>query len=162
MGDKLTLGGDPIKYGYVSGPRSIVSMPLAASVVFGARYGCFVYVNGSGYITRCADGTPQIIGWADVPNGSADFTSSSTAGQDWVDVDISTSSLYRMAVGDTGTIAVTDRLETCDLVYDDTNDQKLDIDSSAEDVVQMVSIDVTNNNAIVRINPNKTCVQGVA
>lgn len=144
-----------VKYGYRGGPRVFVdAWPIAASQNFEDRSGKFVKLDANDRVDIADSGDTQIEGWAEVGN----FTSSSTAGADTCQVDVSELSLYGMpADADPANI----RGETCDLIV--TSDiQYADVGESNEDVIAVLNLDTANDTVVVRMNGLKMYVAGVA
>jgi hypothetical protein len=127
-----------VKCGCANPERRVVisKCGLNASEVWYQQSGHWMGADGSGYLALCTDGTENMIGWGEYgPNAS---TSSSTAGADVVDLDVSFETLYWMPASATG-VAVTEAtlkaalFETCDL-YVTGNIQYADIGTATDKV----------------------------
>ena len=82
-----------VKYGQVRGIVVSKEYGIAASETFKDLSGCFVQVNSSGYVAVSGtDTATDIMGWA----YSGAFTSSSTAGQSRVTVNLAKDATYLM------------------------------------------------------------------
>lgn len=145
-----------IKYGHIRGPRVITDeWPIAASVVFDNRGFKFVLRDANNRIDVVAAGTTAIIGHVLIGAqlGGTIFTSSSTAGQDRAEVDISTLSIYR---GPTDADPANIRGETCDIVLSG-NIQQADIGASATDILMVIAADTADDTVDVHLwYPNLT------
>lgn len=138
-----------IKYGYLRGPVVMTDeWPIAASVVFSNRGGKFVVVDANNRIDRAGASDTAIIGWLNIGTGTGTtFTSSSTAGQDKGQVNISHLSVYRMP---TDSDPANTRGETADLIVT-SNIQYVNPDASAVDIVQILALDTTDDTVDVRL-----------
>lgn len=151
-----------VKYGYLRGPRQIIkAWPIAASQVVNDRGGKFVKLDSNDRIDIADSGDTQIEGWMETPSGQglrAGFTTSSTAGADSGEVDVSPLSLYRVPAD---ADPANTRGETADLII--TSDvQYIDVGESNEDVVAILDLDTTDDTVDVVMNVNKMYVAGVA
>lgn len=91
----------PLKYDWVSGGKSAIALPMAASQTFADRGGKFVDI-ASGY-GECMDANSSyIFGWVETAGHDADhatyFTTSSTAGATVLNCIISSDAIFRMPV----------------------------------------------------------------
>lgn len=128
--------------------------PLAASVAFKRRAGCFVYL-ASGNVALADSGTTQIFGWADV---GKDWTTSATAGADDVTVCTDPYRVWEVPARDTFTAANLKayRGDICDLEISTL--QYVDNGEANEGVVVVVGGDVDEQTLFVHMNPLK-CFQ---
>ena len=142
-----------IKYGFVYGVRCQIPVAIGNSVVFEDLGGKFVKlettvdVDGKMQVVM-ADTTDAIGGWLDV----AEYTSSSTAGQDTALLDVSPLSIYRMPVT-AGTFALADVGDICDL-YIDTATQGINAGAGGGGYLIIVKME-SSTVALVRMNPSK-------
>jgi len=130
---------------YMYGPRKIIELPLdstTADITVGlmitaadATDGYFKEVDASG---EAVTG----VAVSKVSSPSAD-------GGAVVKVDVSPASVYKVAP-DAGTIAVTDAMNTADCGADGLT---VNIDASATDDIQILSVDVNANTMAVSIIP---------
>lgn len=130
---------------YMYGPRKIIELPLDSTsaditvglmlTAAGATDGYFKEVDGSGEAV-----TGVAVSKASSP---------ATDGAATVKVDVSPASVYRVSP-DTGTIAVTDAMNTADVGADGLT---VNIDASATDDIQILSVDVDANTMAVSIVP---------
>ena len=150
-----------VKYGYLRGPRLIVkAWPIAASQVIVDRGGKFVKLDTNDRIDIADSGDAQIEGWLESPSGQglvAGFTTSSTAGVDIGEVDVSELSLYRVPAD---ADPANTRGETADLIVN-SNVQQIDVGESNEDVVQILDLDTTDDTVDVRMTARLMAVAGV-
>lgn len=148
---------EDLKYGQVRGCHASVPVPLAASQVFKARSGRFVYLDGSGNAVICAAGANVIFGHAE----ESERTSSSTAAAEVANVIVDPSAIFRVPVI-TGTYVATMRGKTCDIGVS-SNVQGADLAASTDDVLIVVDGDLVNNDWVdVMINPVRaTALSGV-
>ena len=128
-----------LSLGYSFGDRQIVDFKVKASAAIAV--GDFVVLDASGFALAASAGSNDPIGVA-----FSTITGTATDGAVTVQVDISPLSCYKVAVG-TGTITQAMVGKTCDLAGAAT----IDVTASADDCVQIVQADTTNNQAIVRI-----------
>jgi len=144
-----------VRYGQIRGPSIMTDeWPVAASVVFARRGGAFVIVDANNRLNRAGATDTAIIGGAKVGFGTGDtFTSSATAGQTRLEVNLSHMAVYRMlADADPANV----RGETCDLVIN-SNRQEADIGASAIDIIQIVAADTDDDTVDVHLwTPNVT------
>ena len=151
-----------VKYGYLRGPRLIVkAWPIAASQVIVDRGGKFVKLDTNDRIDIADSGDTQIEGWLESPSGQglvAGFTTSSTAGVDIGEVDVSELSLYRVPAD---ADPANTRGETADLIVN-SNVQQIDVGESNEDVVYIVDLDTTDDTVDVCMTSRLLAVAGVA
>ena len=130
---------------YMYGPRKIIELPVAATsaditvglmlTAAGATDGYFKEVDGSG---------EAVTGVA-----VSKVSSPATDGAAIVKVDVSPASVYRVSP-DAGNIAVTDATNTADVGADGLT---VNIDASATDDIQILSVDVDANTMAVSIVP---------
>ncbi len=143
-----------VKYSWLRGPRVIIdAVGLTASQVFKNAGGKFVRL-ATNRISIAGSGDTELIGWAMI----GEQTTSATAGQDTVGVDISELSVYRLPAD--ATPASTILGDTCDLIVA-SDIQQADIGESSEDVIQVLGFDATDSTVDVRMNPNKLAANGV-
>ena len=128
-----------LNLGYVSGNRQILPFKVKASAAIVA--GDLVILDASGYLTPAVAGSNDPIGVAfdTITGGSAD-------GDVTCGVDVSTQVLYRYSVG-TGTMTQAMLGTTCD-VYTATS---IDVTASADDCLEIVQVDTSNQLAVIRI-----------
>lgn len=151
-----------VKYGYLRGPRVIIkAWPIAASQVVNDRGGKFVKLDSNDRIDIADSGDTQIEGWLESPSGQglrAGLTTSSTAGADTGEVDVSELSCYRMPAD---ADPANTRGESADLII--TSDvQYVDVGESNEDVIVILDLDTTDDTVDVRMNSIKMYAAGVA
>jgi hypothetical protein len=85
----------PVAYGQAFGGKSIVQIPAAASQSFRAEGGRWVTLDGSRLATIASNNLPDLIGWVET---SGTFSTSSTAGQDILAVNVADDAVYEMPV----------------------------------------------------------------
>lgn len=146
-----------LKYGYLYGPRVHVPVPAAASQAFKNLSGKFIKLDASERADIADSGDPALFGWAEI----GQVTTSSTAGQDTLTVNIAFDAVYRIPADAAVTADL--RGKTCDLIV--TSDiQMADIGESNEDVIQIIAVtqdDIDNQTVQVRLRPAATYVSGV-
>lgn len=157
------MGGKPIKFGQCKGPIVTVPVPAAASQAFKHLSGCFVKLDSSERADIAEAADTQIYGWA----LAGELTTSSTAGQTILTVNISTEAVYLMPLDAARTVAQLQDLvgKTCDIVFAG-GIQYADYDASTTDVLQIVGYEywgsAANEQGVwVRINPTKAFAAGV-
>ena len=143
-----------VKYGQVSGGTCIVNMPVGASEVFTDTGAKFVTQDGSGNIDASGAADTEIFGWA----MCGTFTSQGTDGLDSLPVNIALDAIYRIPAD--GTVDKSMVGKSCDISVS-SNVIKADIDATATDVIQIVDVDITNQEVLVRLNPSKAAATGV-
>ena len=153
----------PVKFGQVKGPIVTVPIPAQASQNFENRSGCFVTLDSSERAGVSVAADTQIFGFA----LAGDFTTSSTAGQTILAINISLEAIYLMPLDAARTIAQLQDLvgKTCDLVVA-SNIQYADYDASTTDVIQIVGYEYWGSasgeqGVWVRMNPGKAFTAGV-
>jgi hypothetical protein len=132
----------------------LIDLPVAASQAFKRRSGQYVKV-ASGRADIADSGDSEIWGWALI---GKDWTSSSTAGADWVTVDTFPYHVFEIPARDTFTASNLEGYigDTCDLEV--STYQYADNGESNEDVIVVVGGDVDEQTLYVHMNPNK-CYQ---
>jgi len=127
----------PVAYGLAFGKEMVVRYPTQASVGWEARGGKFVAVQGGNRRVALASAltVTDIIGWANVGTHS----SSSTAGNDIVPVNVNDECVYEMPINITRTESqlVTMRGKTCDLVVT-SGIQQANVTGTTTDQIQIV------------------------
>lgn len=127
--------GRPVAYGKALPDDVVVQVPAAASQAFQANGGKFVILNSSRHATLASGGnTSDVFGWAEVGT----FSSSSTAGQDIIPVDVSESA-YEIPINATQTESQLKLLvgKTCDIEVV-SGIQYANYDASSDDTLQIV------------------------
>lgn len=127
--------GQPVKFGHVAGGEINISYPVAASTIFKHKSGCFVVLDSNNRVAVAGPTDTNILGWA----YTGQVTSSSTAGQDKVVVNINREAIYEIpsdaAVTEATLLATVG--ETTDIIV--TSDiQYANLDASAVDVFEVV------------------------
>ena len=131
-----------IAYGQVAGPVVSRDYPLAASVAFKALSGKFMQLNSSGQVLIAVAGVTDLIGWAFT---GLDWTSSATAGNDKVTVNLALDAQYEMPIygdGPSGTAVTEATLKgniglMCDLNVT-SNIQSVNTSGTSQNVIQIV------------------------
>ena len=139
-----TLGSKPINYGQANGGKVNVEIQLAASVAFKYLGGKFVSLDSSEQAALTVASDTRIFGWAD----AGEFTSSATAGNDKVSVNVSREAQYWMPAS----AAVTRDLvgKTCD-VNVASGIQQATVTLSTRDVLKIWDVDIPNQLVLVSI-----------
>ena len=157
------MGGKVVKYGYLFGPIVSVKIPAAASQNFEHLSGCFVKLDSAERADIAEATDTELFGWAFI----GDFTTSSTAGQTILTVNISLDAVYLMPINAAKTEAELQALmgKVCDLIYT-SNIQYADLALSTYDVIQLVGYEywgsALGEQAVkVRLNPAKIGATGV-
>ena len=150
------MGEAHIKYGWVRGGKTSVSKPLAASQVFKARSGRFVYLDGSGNITVADDGADEIFGFAE----ESERTSNSTAAVEYANIIIDPTAVFRIPVA-AGTYAKTMDGKHCDILIDANGIQGADLTAAADDVLIVIDGNATEGWVEVMINQKERSQSGV-
>ena len=153
--NKIGAIGEKLKYGHIKGFELFIPVPIGASEVVSAASGRFVKSDASGRAEIAGDGDTELIGHLEAHA----HTASATEGADSYPVNIAIDAVYRIPVI-SGTYAAAMRWDTTDIIV--TSDiQGVQLAASAEDTVQIIDGDETNNNWVdVRLNPNKLAVTG--
>lgn len=151
----ISIGGKPIKCAWARGKRNIIAVPCAASQVFNLLSGKFGQIDSNNDFALLSSNDSTVYGWATV----GAYTSSSTAGKDWIAVDISMDSQYWIPADDTVTEAM--RGETCDVVVS-ANIQYADIGESNQDIFLITDVDTANQYVLVKIADGKQQAKGIA
>lgn len=144
-----------IKYGYSRGPRLMVGFPMAASQTFEARSGKYVYLDSNNDMALLTSGIAHVFGWCD----TGPVTTSSTAGYDWLPIDVSVLSAYWIPADATVTEAM--RGDTCDVVVSGDT-QQADVGSSSDDIFLILDVDPDNQAVLVKIADGKQQANGIA
>lgn len=150
-------------YGQDNDVRATIEIPCQASVAFKYNGGKFVTQDSNQRIGLSIAGDTKIIGWAEV----GEFTTSSTAGQDKVSVNVAKDAVYEMPIDAAQTEAQLKALigKTCDIIV--TNGvQYADYDASSDDVLQIVGYhyygsDSGEQTLLVRLYQPNLTVSGV-
>lgn len=153
--------GALLKYGPIKNEDSApkLSIPMGASEVIPAG-GAFVKNDASGRAEIAGDGDTLLMGYVfatELDTGKAYQTCSSTEGGTvvpFIPISAMLGVVLRLPVTG-GTFAITMRGETADLEVA-SNVQGVQLDASAEDVIEVVDGDVDNNEWVdVIVNPAK-------
>lgn len=142
-----------VQYGFVYGTRCLVPVVVGDSETFEDLSGKFVKwetsvdTEGDGQVVPAGDADTVLAGWLEV----SEYTSGATAGLDRWQVDVSPLSIYR--IGITGTLAIGDVGDCCDLVISGTT-QTANVDEGAEGTIIIVKRESASI-ALVRMNPSK-------
>ena len=146
--------GDQLRYGWIGGGKAAVPVRMYASERADAPGSRFVNMNATGYAEYLDDGDDEeIFGSAEVAYGTQSSTQAST---DVVNCIADLSAIYKVPV-DTGTYAITDIGDTCDVGVT-SYVQGAYLQASNDEHLIILGGDLTNNNWVfVRLNPN---VQG--
>lgn len=145
--------GDQLRYGHVYGGKAGIPVQMGASEVKGAKGSSFVNMDATGYAEYLDDGdSEEIFGSVEAPVGTTSATEGATRYNCIVDI----TAIYKVPV-DTGTYAITDIGDTCDVGVT-SNVQGAYLQSSSNEQLIILGGDLVNNNwVLVRLNPN---VQG--
>jgi len=140
----VTLASKQLNYAQAYGPQLTISYPLAASVAFKYLGGKFVTLDANERITLSGSGDDPIKGWA----YAGEFTSSATAGDEFITVNDSREARYWIPAD----AAVTRDLieKTCDLIVNN-GIQQADVGESNEDVLLIHDVDITLQAVLVSI-----------
>ena len=128
--------GRPVAYGQAFGGTFCVPVPAAASQPFQANGGKFVILNSSRHATLASGGnTSDLVGWAEVGT----FSSSSTAGNDIISVNMAADSAYEIPINATQTESQLKLLvgKTCD-IETVSGLQYANYDASSDDTLEIV------------------------
>ena len=122
-------------FGQINDVRTMVELPLQASVAFKYLGGKFVTIDGDEQVGLTADSEAYIVGWAMV----GEFTGNSTAGRDKVAVNMARGAVYEMPIDTTLTETELKALlgKTCDIVVT-SGIQYADHDAGDDNVIQIV------------------------
>lgn len=140
--------GDQLRYGWISGGKASVPVPMAASEVMKVASGRFININTSGFGEILDDqDSAECFGSAEGP----EETTNATAGGTVYNTILDLTAIFKMPV-DTGTYAITMLGDTCDVGL--TSDvQGVFLTASSNEQFIIVGGDVANNNwALVMIN----------
>ena len=85
----------PVSYGQAYGARALTQIGAAASKSFRSEGGRFVYKNALGHIMIASNNAENLFGWCET---SGTFSSSSTAGDTVVAVNVATDAAYEMPI----------------------------------------------------------------
>lgn len=153
----------PIKFSQIYGPAVTIPYELAASQVFKHAGGAFVDMDANRRIQIATASSTDLVGWGVFGDG----TTSSTAGQQQIPVNVSLDAFYLMPIDTAQTEAQLLALlhKTCDLVVA-SNIQYADFDASAKDNLIIEDYRywgsaLGEQALIVRMNPNKIGQTGV-
>lgn len=133
--------GKPILCEQLSGGQLIRKLPCSASLQFADKFGHFVTTDSSGDMVLAATNAVAIVGWA----FSNDTAKSSTAGADWVSVNVADDAVYRIPACNNGS-AVTEAnliaaLGKCIGVYTSGTSQYGDLATAGENTLLVVGYD---------------------
>ena len=126
----------PTKYDIIAGPEGpCLPYEAAASLNFENRSGKLVYIDASNQLAIAGATTTNIIGWAIV----GDVTTSSTAGDDLVVVNLGKGIIFEMPLNAARTEAQLKALigETCDIIVT-SNIQYANYAASAIDILEIM------------------------
>lgn len=129
---------------YRFGPRVLVKLPLDSTSA-NIEQGDAITASGatSGFFKEVDALAEAVVGFA-----VQKVTSPSSDGNAYVLADISRESVYE-APADTGTIAITARMKTCDVGADA---RSINHDGSTTDDILVIEVDTDANTALVRLN----------
>tara|TARA_Y100000310_G_scaffold313126_1_gene361113 strand:+ start:271 stop:732 length:462 start_codon:yes stop_codon:yes gene_type:complete len=141
--------GDQLRYGWIGGGKYGVPVGMAASEVLPALSSAFVNMNASGYAEYLDDqDSEEIFGGVEAPAETTNATAGNTVYNCIVDI----TAIYKVPV-DTGTYAITDIGDTCDVGVTSTV-QGAYLQASTQEQLIILNGDLTNNTwVIVRMNP---------
>lgn len=127
--------GARTNFGQVNDVRTMVELPLQASVAFKYLGGKFVTISTSEQVGLSIAADTYIVGWADV----GEFTGSTTAGRDKVAVNIAKDAVYEMPIDAAQTEAQLKAIlgKTCDIILTSTI-QYADYDAGSDNILQIV------------------------
>lgn len=126
-------------YGYRFGPRVLVKMPVDSSTT-AIEAGDMLTLATAGYVKQAAAGDIVYgVAYDRVAVPAAD-------GDAYVVVDVSREAVYEYPP-DTGSVTAALLMLTCDL----GGPRSINIDASADDCLQIVQCNVTENTVLVRI-----------
>jgi hypothetical protein len=134
-----------MSFEYMYGPRKIIELPLDSTSA-DITVGLMLTASGAtdGYFKEVDTESEAVTGVA-----VSKVSSPATDGAATVKVDVSPASVYRVSP-DAGNIAVTDAMNTADVGADGLT---VNIDASATDDIQILSVDVDANTMAVSIVP---------
>jgi hypothetical protein len=134
-----------MSFEYMYGPRKIIELPLDSTSA-DITVGLMLTASGAtdGYFKEVDTDSEPVTGVA-----VSKVSSPATDGAATVKVDVSPASVYRVSP-DAGNIAVTDAMNTADVGADGLT---VNIDASATDDIQILSVDVDANTMAVSIVP---------
>lgn len=154
------------KYGCITGFHHSKVYPVAADQEFNTTQGgCWVIMNGSGFLEVALTATATLFGFAIAPTGSTGagttagiWKSSATAGADRIPVIRNTDARFLMPADDTVTQAMIGN--ACDLIgVNDGTLQKADVGTSSTDVVVIDDLGINaggnTTDVVVKLNPAK-------
>jgi hypothetical protein len=127
--------GRPAVYGQANAVKAVVQIPAAASVSLAANGGRFVCLVSNRATLASGSNTGGMFGWTEACN----FTTSSTAGNDVLAVNIAKDAIYEIPINATQTETELKALigETCDLEVV-SGIQYANYDASSDDTIQIV------------------------
>ena len=142
--------GDQLRYGWIAGGKSAVPVTMYASEQVAAPGSKFVNMNATGYAEYLDDqDAEEIFGSAEVAYGTQ---SSTQALCDVVNCIVDITAIYKVPV-DTGTYAITDIGDTCDVGVS-SYVQGAYLQASTQEQLIILHGDLANNNWVyVRMNP---------
>lgn len=158
--------GRPVAYGQVFGSNACLPVPAAASQVFEAKGGKFVYLHSTARTAILAgqSDTTDLVGWADV--GS--MTTASTAGEDIINVNMAQDGVYEIGINGSQTESElkTKIGEVCDL-YINASIQYAAINSATDDTLKILGYKyygslLGEQSVLVRLNQINITLTGVA
>jgi len=127
----------PVAYGQAYGSEAIVKVRTAASQPFQANSGKFVFLGTTSRLATIASGacTANLFGWANVGT----FSTSSTVGQDVVDVNVATDAVYELPINATQTETQLKQLvgKVCD-IETSSGIQYANYDAATDQTIQVV------------------------
>jgi len=142
--------GVQLRYGWIGGGKYGVPVEMYASERVDAPGSRFVNMNATGYAEYLDDqDAEEIFGSVEGPYGTINATQAKAGKQNCI-VDIT--AIYKVPV-DTGTFAITDIGDTCDVGVT-SNVQGAYLGASTQEQLIILSGDLDNNEwVIIRLNP---------
>lgn len=147
------MGAD--KFGWRTGGKASLPLPMGASEVIKALGGHFVTLDASGRGEVSAAASATVFGWVEAP----EETTSATEGETIYNCIFDPSAVFRIPIN-TGTFAQSMVGKTCDLSVVNSI-QGAALDASSRDIVLIVGGNATEGWVDVMIVPAKQIVAGV-
>lgn len=146
-----------IRYGWREGSGRGKEYTCAADQYFARRGGKFVYLN-AGYVTLCASGATQVMGWAETPKDAAGKNSWKSSSGDKVFVMYDTDAVFELPADEAGASlcatwlgAVNVGIVTSGATY--AMVQKAKYGTVTGSPLTVVDYDSTNKTVFVKVKP---------
>lgn len=155
----------PVSYGQAFGGRTLTQIGAAASKSFRYEGGRFVYKNLAGHVMIASNNGENLFGWCET---SGTFSSSSTAGDTIVAVNVATDAVYEMpivsAITESAAKGLIGKAADLEIISDV---QYCNYDASATQMVEVVGIKyygsaVGEQALLVKMYPRNQSVTGVS